>query len=141
MSIHITGCGVICTYPLIVFPAVRVAEQIFWDPKSNKGQYKIQKNIFRFLLVGTWCACACEGFRNLNAFISFMGALFCVPMALIYPPLMIWCFPDQNKLFLSCQICFGIFCMLYSTYNSLRMFMFSDTDDHSSKVSSAVADF
>ena len=52
-----------------------------------------------------------------------MGAFFCIPLALIYPPAMIYmggyCKDRKHELFVFFQLVFGFACMGYSMYSSI----------------------
>eukprot|EP00392_Amoebophrya_sp_AT5.2_P001832 g1837.t1 len=105
------ACGVAATYPLLLFPATRVGESYLFPPKyeyrersggsgntGNNGhisgpepqsEKKWQKNIFRTLIVFLLSFGAYYGAEQLDIFISVLGALFCTPMGLVFPPLMV----------------------------------------------------
>jgi proton-coupled amino acid transporter len=78
--------AILFTIPLMMFPANKIVESIIFEKKNFTG-IKIWKNVVRALLV-SMCAGVAIGSRNaIDSLVSFVGALFCVPLALIYPAL------------------------------------------------------
>ena len=97
-------------------------------PGNYKGRYKMQKNVFRSALVVLFAIIAREGSTNLDAFVAVMGALFCIPMGLVYAPWMVLSLGAEechrrgvkycNRTMLTAQLVFGLACMSYSTWTS-----------------------
>ncbi|CAI5730443.1 unnamed protein product [Hyaloperonospora brassicae] len=74
------------SYPLFLFPAVKIMEEMLGFPRRASGQ-KVAKNCLRAVAV---LACVCVAYfgqKRLDLFVSIVGAFCCVPLSLIYPPL------------------------------------------------------
>jgi proton-coupled amino acid transporter len=81
--------ALVLSYPLQLFPCISILEQYF-VPYSSKDNPAVKwyKNGFRTALVFLTVAISVECSTNLNAFVSLIGGLCCVPLAFIYPALM-----------------------------------------------------
>lgn len=76
--------------PLQLFPAIRIMENGLFTTKSGKNNtvVKWQKNVFRVFVVFVCAAIGIIGSRDkLDKFVSLVGALFCIPLCFIFPPL------------------------------------------------------
>lgn len=76
--------------PLQLFPAIRIMENGLFTTKSGKNNavVKWQKNVFRVFIVFLCAAIGIIGSKDkLDKFVSFVGALFCIPLCFIFPPL------------------------------------------------------
>ncbi|KAL0081618.1 transmembrane amino acid transporter protein-domain-containing protein [Phycomyces blakesleeanus] len=76
--------------PLQLFPAIRIMENGLFVTRSGKNNtlVKWQKNVFRVLVVFICAWIAIVGSKDkLDKFVSFVGALFCIPLCFIFPPL------------------------------------------------------
>lgn len=79
--------AVLLSYPLFLLPAVRIVEEnLFMFPRRRSGQ-KMQKNVLRSIMVMLTICVAYYGQDRLDLFVSLVGALCCVPLSFIYPPL------------------------------------------------------
>ncbi|KAI9494583.1 transmembrane amino acid transporter protein-domain-containing protein [Zychaea mexicana] len=76
--------------PLQLFPAIRIMENGLFTTRSGKNNavVKWQKNVFRVLVVFLCAWIAIVGSRDkLDKFVSLIGALFCIPLCFVFPPL------------------------------------------------------
>lgn len=76
--------------PLQLFPAIRIMENGLFTTRSGKNNavVKWQKNVFRVLIVFLCAWIAIVGSKDkLDKFVSLIGALFCIPLCFIFPPL------------------------------------------------------
>nr|KAE8926204.1 hypothetical protein PF009_g23603 [Phytophthora fragariae] len=74
------------SYPLFLFPAVKIMEEMVGFPRRASGQ-KVAKNCFRAVAVLATVCIAYFGQDRLDLFVSIVGAFCCVPLSLVYPPL------------------------------------------------------
>ncbi|RQM31032.1 hypothetical protein B5M09_013868, partial [Aphanomyces astaci] len=74
------------SYPLFLFPAVKIIEDMLQLPRRSSGQ-KVQKNVVRAVIVIVTVLIAYFGQEHLDLFVSIVGAVCCVPLSFIYPPL------------------------------------------------------
>jgi len=90
----IYSINLVCSYPIMIFPANTIIEDYTLrslskrqDPKSKKIYHWMQ-NISRALvcLAATYCAIVLE--KKLDKFLSVLGALLCAPLAILYPALL-----------------------------------------------------
>lgn len=76
--------------PLQLFPAIRIMENGLFTTKSGKNNaiVKWQKNVFRVFVVFLCAGIGIVGSKDkLDKFVSLVGALFCIPLCFIFPPL------------------------------------------------------
>ncbi|KAI9283197.1 transmembrane amino acid transporter protein-domain-containing protein [Sporodiniella umbellata] len=76
--------------PLQLFPAIRIMENGLFTTKSGKNNavVKWQKNVFRVFVVFLCAVISIIGSKDkLDKFVSLIGALFCIPLCFIFPPL------------------------------------------------------
>ena len=75
------------SYPLVLYPAHIVIENILYEnwPKSRKRQ--ISKNISRTVLVGITVVLTLAIGKKLDKFLSIVGSLTCTPIAFTFPAL------------------------------------------------------
>jgi len=74
------------SYPLFLFPAVQIIEDVLLFPQRQSGK-KAQKNAVRSAIVLVSVIIAYYGQKHLDLFVSLVGAVACVPLSFIYPPL------------------------------------------------------
>ncbi|CAK4121080.1 unnamed protein product [Aphanomyces euteiches] len=74
------------SYPLFLFPAVKIIEDLLQLPRRSSGQ-KVQKNFVRAVIVIITVMIAYFGQQRLDLFVSIVGAFCCVPLSFVYPPL------------------------------------------------------
>lgn len=128
--------AILLSTPLQMFPAIRILEH--WTfPSSLSGKYnprvKWLKNYFRTGVVIVTIAIAWVGANDLDKFVSLVGSLACIPLIYIHPPLLHFKASRQeeqnpNKLFLllDLSICiFGIIIMLYTSWQTISLWIFS----------------
>ncbi|KAI7869561.1 transmembrane amino acid transporter protein-domain-containing protein [Spinellus fusiger] len=90
-SIQLLYSLAIClSIPLQLFPAIRIMENGLFTTRSGKNNaiVKWQKNVFRVLVVFLCAWIAIVGSKDkLDKFVSLVGALFCMPLCFVFPPL------------------------------------------------------
>lgn len=79
------GIAMLCTFPLQLLPAVRLAEDAVGFEPSQTYCEKCRKSIFRILFVALLAGVAIGGATSLNNFVSLIGALCGLPLAYVYP--------------------------------------------------------
>ncbi|RLN20287.1 hypothetical protein BBJ28_00015655 [Nothophytophthora sp. Chile5] len=111
------------SYPLFLFPAVKIMEEMLGFPKRASGQ-KVAKNCFRAVAVIATVCVAYFGQDRLDLFVSIVGAFCCVPLSLVYPPLFYMKLkPDASwleKLVDSFVVVTGLLTFFYVTYANLK---------------------
>ncbi|KAG0172691.1 neutral amino acid transporter [Apophysomyces sp. BC1015] len=111
--------------PLQLFPAIRIMENGLFTTRSGKNNavVKWQKNVFRVLVVFLCAWIAIVGSKDkLDKFVSLIGALFCIPLCFIFPPLFhlrALSLPPARCLANYALITFGILCMVGVAYTTL----------------------
>ncbi|KAF7723806.1 neutral amino acid transporter [Apophysomyces ossiformis] len=111
--------------PLQLFPAIRIMENGLFTTRSGKNNavVKWQKNVFRVLIVFLCAWIAIVGSKDkLDKFVSLIGALFCIPLCFIFPPLFhlrALSLPSARRLANYALITFGILCMFGIAYATL----------------------
>ncbi|KAI9255785.1 transmembrane amino acid transporter protein-domain-containing protein [Phascolomyces articulosus] len=104
--------------PLQLFPAIRIMENGLFTTRSGKNNavVKWQKNVFRVLVVFLCAWIAIVGSRDkLDKFVSLIGALFCIPLCFVFPPLFhikALSLPPIRRAADIALITFGIICMI-----------------------------
>ncbi|OAD02822.1 hypothetical protein MUCCIDRAFT_142939 [Mucor lusitanicus CBS 277.49] len=76
--------------PLQLFPAIRIMENGLFTTKSGKNNaiVKWQKNVFRVFVVFLCAGIGIIGSKDkLDKFVALIGALFCIPLCFVFPPL------------------------------------------------------
>lgn len=73
-------------FPLMLFPAAAIVEKYMFTKRRRSGK-KWQKNTLRTFLVVLCGAVAVLSGNEINSMVAVIGGLFCVPLALVYPPL------------------------------------------------------
>ena len=75
------------SYPLVLYPAHIVIENIIYDgwEKSKKRQWS--KNVSRTVLVGLTIGLTIAIGKKLDKFLSIVGSLTCTPIAFTFPAL------------------------------------------------------
>ncbi|KAF1332889.1 putative amino acid/polyamine transport protein, partial [Globisporangium splendens] len=111
------------SYPLFLFPAVKIMEEMMGFPKRASGQ-KIAKNCFRALAVVVTVSIAYFGQDRLDLFVSIVGAFCCVPLSFVYPPLFYLKLKPHTtvveKIADSFVITLGALTFFYVTYSNLK---------------------
>lgn len=111
------------SYPLFLFPAVKIMEEMLGFPRRASGQ-KVAKNCFRAVAVLATVCIAYFGQDRLDLFVSIVGAFCCVPLSLVYPPLFyLKLNPNStwmDKIVDSFVIFVGLITFFYVTYSNLQ---------------------
>lgn len=79
---------VLLTFPLQLFPVARIIERKLF-PERRSGRRWI-KNTIRSCLVFLSMGIALFGFTSVDNLVALIGALGCVPLALVFPALFHW---------------------------------------------------
>ena len=83
--------ALLLTYPLMLFPAVRITEQAATGTLGLKSGSELartwKRNSFRTLFVATTITVAWASSTQLNNLVSLVGAFSCTPLAFIFPAL------------------------------------------------------
>jgi len=84
VAVQLAWCVVVLlTFPLQLFPAARVLESsLLPDTRSGK---KWTKNGLRSLAVVFIVVAAISGFNHIESVVALIGAVSCVPLAMVYP--------------------------------------------------------
>ncbi|KAG6615268.1 Vacuolar amino acid transporter [Phytophthora cinnamomi] len=111
------------SYPLFLFPAVKIMEEMLGFPRRASGQ-KVAKNCFRAVAVLATVCIAYFGQGRLDLFVSIVGAFCCVPLSLVYPPLFhLKLNPNaswMDKIVDTFVITVGLLTFFYVTYSNLQ---------------------
>jgi len=81
---------VLLTFPLQLFPAVQILEPLFFPPgtyRHRRSGRKWRKNLVRCGLSLLCMLVATVGYSSVDNLIALVGALGCVPLAVVFPPL------------------------------------------------------
>jgi len=81
---------VLLTLPLQLFPAVQILEPLFFPHgtfRRRRSGRKWRKNIVRCGLLLLCMLVATGGYSSVDNLIALIGALGCVPLAVVFPPL------------------------------------------------------
>ena len=81
--------AIILSWPLQLFPALRILEQGIFPPEVYNGKHNIwhkwQKNIFRIGVVSILSYMAWAGQSQLELLVTFIGAFACIPLSFCWP--------------------------------------------------------
>jgi len=87
--VQLTWCvAVFLTFPLQLFPAAKILER-FWFPDRHSGN-KWAKNAIRTGMVITCMAISIGGYSSVDNLVAIIGALGCIPLAIIFPAIFHW---------------------------------------------------
>lgn len=110
------------TFPLMLFPATCILEDIFFHGWEKTQTRKWSKNGFRTLLVAACALISYAGYDSLDNFVALIGSLCCVPLAFIYPSFfhrtMVATTAKQRALDLGLGI-FGIVIMIFTAVETI----------------------
>ncbi|KAJ0403215.1 hypothetical protein P43SY_000023 [Pythium insidiosum] len=111
------------SYPLFLFPAVKILEEMVGFPKRASG-LKVEKNCFRAVVVLATVAIAYFGQDRLDLFVSIVGAFCCVPLSFVYPPLFYLKLQPNTtlveKIMDTLVIVLGVLTFFYVTFSNLQ---------------------
>ncbi|PIA13059.1 hypothetical protein COEREDRAFT_83738 [Coemansia reversa NRRL 1564] len=81
--------AILFTAPLMMFPVIRILEQVLFPRRSGKRNpaVKMQKNVFRTLLLVLVMIISVIGVERLDRLVAIIGGLACVPISFVFPPL------------------------------------------------------
>ncbi|KAI8972097.1 transmembrane amino acid transporter protein-domain-containing protein [Pilobolus umbonatus] len=121
--------------PLQLFPAIRIMENGLFVTKSGKNNtiVKWQKNVFRVFIVFLCAGIGIAGSKDkLDKFVSLVGAMFCIPLCFIFPPLFhlkAVSLPPIRKTANFALITFGVVCMIYVSVSTLTQWNSAEATD------------
>ncbi|POM71172.1 Vacuolar amino acid transporter, partial [Phytophthora palmivora] len=120
MSVQLTySLALVFTYPLMLYPVVKILEGYLFPHHSQKGYWRWEKNGFRFALVCLTAAIAYFGKEELDNFVALIGGFCSVPLAFIYPCLFHSKLVDEGRTLNNIVIALGIFTMIFATYQAV----------------------
>ena len=110
-------------FPLMIFPAARIIEKRFYKQERNSGK-KWQKNFIRTNIVVLCVAIGIIGGDQVDKLVSVIGGAFCVPLALVYPPVLFLKSRSCDSTFSNSLVpaglaLFGIFASLLATTTAI----------------------
>jgi len=89
IAVQILWCfAVFLTFPLQLFPAAKIIETN-WFP-DRRSEHKWKKNGIRCGLVGVCMGVSLAGYSSVDNLVSIIGAIGCIPLAIIFPALFHW---------------------------------------------------
>ncbi|KAI8334781.1 transmembrane amino acid transporter protein-domain-containing protein [Chlamydoabsidia padenii] len=121
--------------PLQLFPAIRIMENGLFTTRSGKNNavVKWQKNVFRVLVVFLCAWIGIMGSKDkLDKFVPLIGALFCIPLCFIFPPLFhlrALQLPPIRRLANYALIVFGFVCMVWVATSTLSQWNSAEVVD------------
>ncbi|CAO3639535.1 unnamed protein product [Cunninghamella blakesleeana] len=121
--------------PLQLFPAIRIMENGLFTTRSGKNNavVKWQKNVFRVLIVFLCAWIGIVGSKDkLDKFVPLIGALFCIPLCFVFPPLFhlrALSLPPIRRFANYLLILFGIICMIWVATSTLSQWNSADFID------------
>ncbi|KAF1774523.1 Amino acid transporter, transmembrane domain [Phytophthora cactorum] len=120
MSVQLTySLALVFTYPLMLYPVVKILEGYLFPHHSRKGYWRWEKNGFRFALVCLTAAIAYYGKEELDNFVALIGGFCSVPLAFIYPCLFHSKLVNDGRTLNNAVIAVGIFTMVFATYQAV----------------------
>lgn len=81
--------AIVCSFPLTIYPALRISETYLFSAKSGKNSRhtKWMKNSYRAAVVVALASLAIAGSSSLDKFVSLIGSVACIPLSFIFPAL------------------------------------------------------
>jgi proton-coupled amino acid transporter len=120
MAVQITySLALVFTYPLMLYPVVKILEGYLFPHHSQKGYWRWEKNGFRFTLVCLTAAIAYFGKEELDNFVALIGGFCSVPLAFIYPCLFHSQLVNEGRTLNNLVIVVGAFTMVFATYQAV----------------------
>lgn len=122
--------AILLSTPLQLFPALQILERGLFSSKSGKynKRVKLEKNLFRSCVVLASCLAAWAGSNELDVFVSFVGAVFCVPLCFLFPPLLSLKALPERKWTSKCVdygiLVFGVFAMGFAGSQTVKELFF-----------------
>ncbi|KAL9545881.1 hypothetical protein MBANPS3_006935 [Mucor bainieri] len=121
--------------PLQLFPAIRIMENGLFTTKSGKNNaiVKWQKNVFRVFVVFLCAGIGIVGSKDkLDKFVALIGALFCIPLCFVFPPLFhlkALELPPTRRIANFALILFGIICMAFVSFSTITQWNSAEPTD------------
>ncbi|CAO3594413.1 unnamed protein product [Absidia cylindrospora] len=121
--------------PLQLFPAIRIMENGLFTTRSGKNNavVKWQKNVFRVLVVFLCAWIGIVGSKDkLDKFVPLIGAIFCIPLCYIFPPLFhlrALSLPPIRRFANYLLIIFGVVCMIWVAGSTLSQWNSAEVID------------
>ena len=118
------------SYPLVLYPANIIVENILYDNMPKTRRRQMLKNITRTLMVGATVTITILLGDKLDKFLSILGALTCTPIAFTFPALFHFksCAETKTQKFIDGSLVFAsLIIMVYCT--SLGVKNWADTDE------------
>ena len=73
---------------LQMYPAAKIIESIWYPDIQSNSKWK--KNAIRTALVAVCMAISLAGYSSVDNLVAIIGAVGCIPLAIIYPALFHW---------------------------------------------------
>ena len=118
------------SYPLVLYPANIIVENILYDNMEKTRRRQMLKNITRTLMVFATVAITIMLGDKLDKFLSILGALTCTPIAFTFPALFHFraCAETRSQKIIDGGLVFiSLIIMVYCT--SLGVKNWADTDE------------
>ncbi|RLN86833.1 hypothetical protein BBJ28_00008192 [Nothophytophthora sp. Chile5] len=120
MAVQLTySLALVFTYPLMLYPVVKILEGYLFPHHRQKGYWRWQKNGFRFALVCLTAVIAYFGKEELDNFVALIGGFCSVPLAFIYPCLFHSTLVNEGRAINNAVIALGLFTMVFATYQAV----------------------
>lgn len=123
--------AILLSTPLQLFPAVRIMENgIFTRSGKQNPAVKWQKNVFRFSIVALCTITSWVGAKDLDKFVSLVGSFACVPLGLVYPPMLHYKACARTRKEKAADIAlavFGVLATAYTTVQTLKLMFEPET--------------
>ncbi|RKO98069.1 hypothetical protein CXG81DRAFT_12981 [Caulochytrium protostelioides] len=124
--------AIILSFPLCMYPAVRINEQAIFGIKNGKSSttVKWQKNMFRMLLTFALAFVAWAGSANLDKFVALVGCFACIPLSFIYPSIFHYHIAKTRWVRMKdlALVVLGTLAMFYATAITLQQWFISEPD-------------
>ncbi|RLN87146.1 hypothetical protein BBJ28_00013255, partial [Nothophytophthora sp. Chile5] len=120
MAVQLTySLALVFTYPLMLYPVVKILEGYLFPHRRQKGYWRWQKNGFRFALVCLTALIAYFGKEELDNFVALIGGFCSVPLAFIYPCMFHSALVKEGRAVNNAVIALGLFTMIFATYQAV----------------------
>jgi amino acid permease len=114
--------AVVCVYPITIFPTYTIVEQRIFAgfPFSNTRRWL--KNLYRTTVSIIGVAIAFYVGPSIEIFVSMVGVVFAIPLALLLPPLLhLRFFPGQRVITAILLIVIGTVCTVVCLQQNLKL--------------------
>lgn len=117
--------AILLSIPLQFFPAVRILENaVFVRSGKQDARIKWLKNLLRFVLVMFCTLLSWLGAADLDKFVALIGSFACVPLCLVYPPMLHYKAVAKTRAQKLADILLGVFgmaAMIFTTTQTIKL--------------------